>query len=178
MIEAHTGLYCIYVSFFTALKIVFGSLYKDDIFMKPVQIVGVVAAATLFQLVCIRLNNFAQFWKLSLIFWIQSLHKTLVYKLWNFKYWLCMALMVFRCILVLGKKSVLFIQHTLTLYLAMCKIISSHFFIFSNAWTMSSAFPWRFLLRSHNLVCVSGWCNSAVSQYDGWDIKVNFFHSV
>ncbi|XP_045213883.1 germ cell-less protein-like 1 [Mercenaria mercenaria] len=33
-----------------ALKIAFGSLYKDDVFLKPVQIVSVLAAATLFQL--------------------------------------------------------------------------------------------------------------------------------
>lgn len=33
-----------------ALKISFGSLYKDDIFIKPIQVVSVLAAATLFQL--------------------------------------------------------------------------------------------------------------------------------
>ncbi|KAL4240002.1 Germ cell-less protein-like 1 [Mactra antiquata] len=33
-----------------SLKIVLGSLYKDDIFIKPVQIVGVVATATMFQM--------------------------------------------------------------------------------------------------------------------------------
>ncbi|XP_060554814.1 germ cell-less protein-like 1 [Ruditapes philippinarum] len=36
-----------------ALKIAFGSLYKDDVFLKPVQIVSVLAASTLFQLDCL-----------------------------------------------------------------------------------------------------------------------------
>lgn len=33
-----------------SLKIAFGSLYKDDVFLKPVQVVGVLAAATILQL--------------------------------------------------------------------------------------------------------------------------------
>jgi hypothetical protein len=37
--------------YYPALKIAFGSLYKDDVFLKPVQIVSVLAASTLFQLV-------------------------------------------------------------------------------------------------------------------------------
>lgn len=37
--------------FYIALKIAFGSLYHDDVFIKPVQLVSVVATATLLQLV-------------------------------------------------------------------------------------------------------------------------------
>ena len=36
---------------FPALKIVLGSMYKDDIILKPVQMIGVLAAGTLLQLV-------------------------------------------------------------------------------------------------------------------------------
>ena len=36
---------------FAALKIAFGSLYKDDVFIKPIEVISVVAAATLLQLV-------------------------------------------------------------------------------------------------------------------------------
>ena len=40
-----------YFSLFLALKIALGSLYKDDIILKPVQMIGVLAAGTLLQLV-------------------------------------------------------------------------------------------------------------------------------
>ena len=42
-----------YFLFFSslALKIALGSLYKDDIILKPVQMIGVLAAGTLLQLV-------------------------------------------------------------------------------------------------------------------------------
>lgn len=38
---------------FLALKTAFGSLYRDYVFMKPVEVIGVLAAAFLLQLVCI-----------------------------------------------------------------------------------------------------------------------------
>lgn len=42
------------IVYFVALEIVFGSLYKDYIDIKPVEVVGVLAAAILLQLVSVH----------------------------------------------------------------------------------------------------------------------------